>query len=241
MSTLAVEALRVHRGERLVVGDVSFTLERGETLVVVGPNGAGKTSLLEGLLGLVPAEGRVRYGNEVVHTLASRSSVFSYLPDGAEPAWEVSVSTLVAHAARYGGMERAEVTQLAERLGLAALTSARSGELSRGEKQRLQLFGALCSRRPVVVMDEPLATFDPMQLIEVLAVLRERASSGGSLLLTVHQLSDAEKIASRVLILDGGKALACGSMDTLRHEAGLPGASLEEIFLHLLQGARARA
>src|SRR5688572_19685052 len=105
MSALAVEGLRVHRGARQVVSDVSFTLERGDILVVVGPNGAGKTSLLEGLPGLVPAAGRVRFGAEVVHTLASRSAVFSYLPDGAEPPAEVNVSTLVAHAARYGGAD----------------------------------------------------------------------------------------------------------------------------------------
>ena len=69
-------------------------------------------------------------------------------------------------------------------------------------------------------------------------MLQDRAASGGSILLTVHQLSDAEKIASRVLILDGGKALACGSMDTLRDEAGLPGASLEQIFLNAVEESR---
>jgi ABC-2 type transport system ATP-binding protein len=87
----------------------------------------------------------------------------------------------------------------------------------------------------VVVLDEPLGTFDPLQLIGVLDLLRERAVAGISLLLSVHQMSDAEKIASRVLILHEGHVLASGTLEELRARAGAPGASLEALFLALLR------
>ena len=105
----------------------------------------------------------------------------------------------------------------------------------------MQLFAALCTNRPVIVLDEPLGTFDPLQLLGVLDLLRERAAAGTSLLLSVHQMSDAEKIASRVLILDAGRALACGSLAELRARAGVPDASLEAAFLALLRRAHAAA
>jgi ABC-2 type transport system ATP-binding protein len=104
------------------------------------------------------------------------------------------------------------------------------------------LHGALSTTRPIVVLDEPLGTFDPLQLVDVLALLRERAASGTTLLLSVHQMSDAEKIASRVLILDAGRMLAIGTLDELRVRADMPAsASLEDVFLSLLRGAHVAA
>src|SRR5207247_2088844 len=78
----------------------------------------------------------------------------------------------------------------------------RAGELAGGERRRVALFAALATGRPVLVLDVPLGVFDPLQLEDVLVVLRARARAGTALLLSVHQMSDAEKIASRVLVLD---------------------------------------
>jgi ABC-2 type transport system ATP-binding protein len=115
----------------------------------------------------------------------------------------------------------------------------RAGRLSRGEKRRVLLFTALCSSRPVIVLDEPLAAFDPLQLLDVLAVLRDRAAAGVTLLVSAHQMSDAEKIASRVLVLDAGTAIAYGSLAQLREQTGRTEGSLEDVVLELLR-ARVR-
>jgi ABC-2 type transport system ATP-binding protein len=232
---LAVENVSIHRGRRRVVDDVSFTLAPGEILVVVGANGAGKTSLLDGILGFLPlAGGRVSFDGAPLTTLPRRARVLSCMPDDAEPPAEVEVATLLAHARRFGAAPPALAETLETRLGLARLHRARAGELSRGEKRRVQLYTALSTSRPVVILDEPLGTFDPLQLIGVLALLRERAAAGASLLLSVHQMSDAEKIAHRVLILHGGRVLAQGTLDELRARTGE--ASLETAFLKLLRG-----
>jgi ABC-2 type transport system ATP-binding protein len=128
---------------------------------------------------------------------------------------------------------------LVRRLGLDALASARCATLSRGEARRVLLHAALCSTRPLCVMDEPLGTFDPLQLREIGALLREKAAQGTAVLLSVHQLADAQKVADRFVLLHDGRALAVGTLEALRTQVGLGQGSLEDVFLALLGGARA--
>jgi len=239
---LAVRGISVRRAGRTVLDQVSFTLDRGQIIAVIGANGAGKTTLLEAVVGSVrPDCGSVELGARALRSFAARARVFSFMPDNAEPPAEVRVPALIAYAARFGMVPMNRARQLAERMGLLMLGSARAGELSRGEKRRLLLFAALCTDRPVVVLDEPLGTFDPLQLLDVLEVLRECARAGAALLLSVHQLSDAEKIAERVLILDQGQMVAGGTLSELRASVGRPGASLEAVFLAILEQRHARS
>jgi ABC-2 type transport system ATP-binding protein len=102
------------------------------------------------------------------------------------------------------------------------------------------LFAALLSGKPFLLLDEPTGVFDPLQLLDVVALLRECARRGTGLVVTVHQMSDAEALASRVLVLDEGRALACDTLDALRARAGLTSdASLQQVFLALLRKRRA--
>lgn len=239
---LAVEHLTVDRAGRTVVHDVSFTMVPGDILTIVGPNGAGKSSLLEATLGLLRlASGRVTFGSRPLRDLEARARVFSYMPDEAEPPPEVRVETLVAHAERFGRPAQRLATDLIVLLGLQKLLGERVGKLSRGQKRRVLLFTALCTSRPVVVLDEPLAAFDPLQLLDLLPVLRNRAAAGIGLILTVHQMTDAEKIASRVLVLDVGRVVACGSLTDLRTQANRPDGSLEDVVVDLLRARDADA
>jgi len=233
---LLVDRITVDRGGRTVVDNVSVRLAPGDIVTVVGPNGAGKSSLLEAILGLLPpASGCVTFGGRPLRDLPARARVFSYMPDEAEPPREVRVETLVVHAEQFGKPPPSLAADLVAQLGLKLLLSERVGRLSRGQKRRVLLFLALCSSRPVVVLDEPLAAFDPLQLLDVLPVLRNRAAAGIGLLLSAHQMTDAEKIASRVLVLDAGVAIACGTLAELRSQTGRAGGSLEDVVLDLLR------
>ena len=221
---------------------VTFEVRAGEVLAVIGPNGAGKTTLLESIVGFQRIErGHVLYEGRPIDGLADRARVFSFMPDDADPPAELSVGAHITHALHFGQPPPGLARQIEQRLGLVALRRARCGELSRGERRRLALYSALCTSRPVAVLDEPLGTFDPLQLVGIVELLRERASAGLAVLLSIHQMSDAEKIADRVLLLDGGCVLAIGTMGELRQAAGLDNGSLEQLFLALLRQARTGA
>jgi len=233
---LRASGLTLKRAGRVVLRDASFDLHAGEVLAVIGPNGAGKTTLLETVAGLrIPDTGTVSAHGRVLAGLADFARVFSFLLDEAELPEEVTVSTLLAHAQKCSRAPADLAESLMNALDLAPLRSARGRELSRGERRRVALFSALCTTRPVVILDEPLGVFDPRQQLGILRLLKERAKAGTALLLSVHQMSDAEKLADRLLLLCDGQALACGTLDDLRTLASMPHASLEAVFLGLLE------
>ena len=234
---LQVDSLSVEVQARRLLDGVSFEGQRGEVVCVVGPNGAGKSTLLETLVGLrLPSTGVVSSAGRPLERFAEFSAMFAFLPDGGEPPPEATVETLVAHA--LGGACRSEdlIANLARAFGIANLLTQPAGVLSRGERQRVQLFCVLAQNKPIVVLDEPFGAFDPLQLQSVLKAVGEVAKAGATIVAAVHQLADAEKIADRVLILEGGRRLAWGSLEALRKETGLPEASLEQIFLARLAG-----
>jgi Cu-processing system ATP-binding protein len=226
------------RGRLRVIDDVTVQVAPGEIVAVIGPNGAGKTSLLEAVIGAIPlASGEVRVGSQTLRGLEERARCFHFLSGEAEPPAEVPVRTLLDHAAFAPGADRGLAAGLRDRLGLRDLGKVPAGALSRGERRRILLFAALVSAKPFLLLDEPTGVFDPLQLLDVVKLFRESATRGTGLVVTVHQMSDAEALASRVLLLDEGKALACDSLDNLRARAALPGgAPLQQVFLALLRG-----
>lgn len=233
-SALAIEAIAVRRAKRVVVSDVSLQVRPGEVVAVIGPNGAGKTSLLEAVVGLLPlSSGNIRYRGRSIRGFRERARTFAFVPDAAEPPPEVRVAAFIEFVRRNRAADICQ--ELLARLALAPLRAALVGELSRGEKRRLMLFDALSSDRPVVVLDEPLAVFDPLQMIAVVDLFRARASAGASFLMSIHQMADAEKVASRIVLLDAGQVIAAGSLADLRAQAGRPTAPLEDVFLEILR------
>ncbi len=235
-SLLDLSRVTALRARRKVLDGVSVSVAPGEILAVIGPNGAGKTSLLEAAIGALPlTSGEVRVGGHPLAGIRERARRLFYLAGEAEPPSEVPVGTLLAHALAAPGADRRLASALTDRLGLRQLQDAPAGALSRGERRRVLLFAALVSARPFLLLDEPTGVFDPLQLLDVIALLRESAGRGAGLMVTVHQMSDAEALASRILLLNEGRALACDTLDGLRRLAGLPGGSLQQVFLALLK------
>lgn len=240
--TVEARGVTLTRGGQRVLDGVSFDVRAGEVVAVIGPNGAGKTTLLECLVGLRrPDFGDVRSEGLGLRSLPDFARTFSYMPDDAPPPPEVDVATLVAHARRFGATTPARAEELIDRLALGPLLEARAGELSRGERRRVSLFCALAAERPALVLDEPFGAFDPLQLLDVLAVVRAHAGAGRAVIASVHQMADAEKIADRFLLLRGGGVVAFGARSELARLAGRSGGTLEELFLALLSGGAADA
>ena len=223
-----------HRfGNVAALSDVGFSVRRGEILGLVGPNGAGKTTLLEILSGLLPAERGSLCWEGIDLPPARRKQVMFYVPEGIVPYPMERAGRLLA---LFAGLFRREGDVLASTIAALRLThvlETRVGALSKGYRRRLLLALGLLAPQPLIVMDEPFDGLDLRQTREVIGLLRQAAATGRTLLLSIHQLSDAERTCDRFALLSGGTVRGEGSLEQLRSHAGVGEVGLEEVFLAL--------
>jgi ABC-type multidrug transport system ATPase subunit len=236
--TLEVRSVGVRAGARWIIEGVSFEARKGEVTAVIGPNGAGKTTLLEAIVGLRTLHGgSVRFEGASLGRFRDFARSFAFLPDAGVLPPEAIVRTPVEHATARSS-DRAALQRLREGLTIETLIAKPVGVLSRGEHQRVALYCTLALGRPVTVLDEPFSAFDPLQLRSVLAAVRDVAGTSTAIVTSIHQLVDAERIADRILLLADGRALVFGTPAALRERVGRPDASLEEVFVSLLEESR---
>jgi ABC-2 type transport system ATP-binding protein len=223
MAAIQCDDLVVRYGERTAVDGLTFTARSGQVLAILGPNGAGKTSTVETLEGYRrPASGTVRVlgldPGRQHRTLVPRIGVMLQR-GGIYPV--LGAGRALHLFARY--YEKPEdPNELLELVGLTAVAGTPWRRLSGGEQQRLSLALALVGRPEVVFLDEPTAGVDPqgrLAIREVIAGLKER---GVCVVLTTHELPEAERVADEVIILAGGRAVARGTVAELAAGGSAP-------------------
>jgi ABC-type multidrug transport system ATPase subunit len=218
---LRADAISVVRGGRTLLDAVSFSATPNEILGVIGPNGAGKTTLFEAIAGFTPLAGGT----------IERNAPLFYLPEAIRPWPERRVAWCLDFYASLFGRERDREAIDALRLGDVMPQRMRS--LSKGEARRVALALALGTPQPVLLLDEPFDGLDFRQTRAAMDLLRARAAAGRTLVLSIHQLTDAARVCDRFLLLDHGRAIAEGDLSALRARVSQPQASLEEVFLAL--------
>ncbi|MEV0592231.1 ABC transporter ATP-binding protein [Nonomuraea cavernae] len=225
---IQVGDLRMAYGPKEVLRGVGFAVAAGEVVVLLGPNGAGKTTTIEILEGFrVPSAGRVR--------------VLGVDPVSADERWRARIGVVLqswrdhgrwrvrellehlgAYYAPYSTPGRSRpfgVEELIEAVGLGEQVDQRVARLSGGQRRRLDVAIGIVGRPEVLFLDEPTAGFDPQarrdfhDLVHRLSDLDET-----TILLTTHDLDEAEKLADRILILAGGRIVADDSPDRLARE-----------------------
>lgn len=227
---LAIEVndLRMRYGEKDVLTGVTFEAHRGEVLALLGPNGAGKTTtieILEGfrmrssgnisVLGIDPAE-----GNEAWR--AKLGVVLQSWRDHAK--WKVR--ELLDHLSNYyvpystaTRKRPLDTDELIALVGLKDQEQQQIGSLSGGQRRRMDVAIGLVGNPEVLFLDEPTVGFDPKARREFHEVIHRLADlEDTTILLTTHDLDEAEKLADRIIVLAGGKIVANGSADELARE-----------------------
>src|SRR5436305_56113 len=189
--SLAVSNLSARRGARDILASVSFTAHPGQILGVIGPNGAGKTTLFECVAGLLP-----RTAGEV------RGAPLFYVPDAVRPWPEQTVRWTLALQARMFA------TTGDQQLLDENLLDWPVGTLSKGEAKRLGLALGLIVPRPVLLLDEPFDGLDLRQAGQAMEVLRQDAARGRTLVLSIHQLTDAARGCDRFVLSNDGRSAA---------------------------------
>jgi ABC-2 type transport system ATP-binding protein len=209
---IEAERLTKYYGATCAVDDVSFTVGRGEVAALLGPNGSGKSTVMRMLTGYFsPTAGRVRIGgvDPAERPAAARRRV-GYLPEQVSLYPELPVRRYLAFVAGVKGLAagpaRRAVEEALEACGLADVASKHAGKLSKGYRQRVGLAQALIGDPDVLVLDEPTVGLDPVQAVEMRALLRGLA--GRTVLLSTHILSEASALCTRIVILHRGRLVA---------------------------------
>jgi ABC-2 type transport system ATP-binding protein len=228
---IEVRDLRMRYGTADVLRGVDFTAERGEVVALLGPNGAGKTTTIEILEGFrMPSAGHVR--------------VLGVEPAGGDEAWRAKlgvvlqswrdharwkVRELIDHVGRYyrpygepGRTRPFDTDELIATVGLAEHAHKKISRLSGGQRRRLDVAIGIVGKPELLFLDEPTAGFDPHARREFHDLVHRLSDiEGMTILLTTHDLAEAEKLADRILVLAGGRIIADGSPDQLgRQVAG---------------------
>ena len=205
---LAFEAVSYEvRGARLLA-DVSFVLGAGPCSVILGPNGAGKSLVLRLCDGLLaPSAGRVRWlGPGAAHAARARALVFQ-----RPVLLRRSAAANVDYALRLRGVPAAEREQRIERVlgatGLLDFAARPARRLSGGEQQRLALARAWALEPEVLLLDEPAAALDPAASRALEEAIRAIRAEGTKIVMTTHDLAQAERMADEVLFLHRGRLL----------------------------------
>jgi len=212
---------------------ITFTARRGEILGLIGPNGAGKTTLLDIVAGLLPTDSGSVLWEESPLPALRRKHVMFYLPEAVTPYPARRSIDVLALFARLFGQADDRLAGAIDALALSPVLSTPVGALSKGYRRRLLLALGLLAPQPLIVIDEPFDGLDLKQTREVMGVLRRLCGIDRTLLLSIHQLSDAERLCDRFVLLSGGSVKGEGNLADLRARTGAEFAGLEEVFLAL--------
>jgi iron complex transport system ATP-binding protein len=218
MTVLKAEGLRVRLGAKHVLQGVSASFASGQVTAIIGPNGAGKSTLLTCLAGLRRADsGSVHFGDRALESFAPRVRArhVGFLPQIPEIAWAVDVRTLVSLGripfTGAGGLTAADTAAVSDALALTHTTDLADrivASLSGGERARVLLARALAGKPQWLLADEPLTGLDPGHQFDAAALFRRLALEGCGIVITLHDLSMALRIADRVIVLTEGRICA---------------------------------
>ena len=221
VAVVRVHELRKRYGDLEVVRGLSFSIRRGECFALLGPNGAGKTTTLRCCLGLIdPDGGTIDLVGQPVPKAAREARIrVGVVPqmDNLDPDFTVRENLVI-----YGRYFRLPASVLDERIprllefaGLAGKAATSIRTLSGGMKRRLTLARALINDPELLILDEPTTGLDPQARHLIWDGLRQLLKQGKTILLTTHFMDEAERLATRLAVIDHGTMIACDAPRTL--------------------------
>ena len=218
MNILEVHGISRRFGGLQALSDVSFSVPQGQIVGLIGPNGAGKTTFFSTLVGLIrPDKGSIRLDGESVvglkpHKVAHRGMTKTFQNVALFGESSVLDNVLTAGLLRHDvDAAREEALKCLDRVGLRAIAHQQAGLLSFPERARVELARALCTGPKVLLLDEVMAALNPVEMQEVMDLIRSLRDDGITLLVVEHHMRAIMTICDRVLVLNFGKLLADGT------------------------------
>ena len=244
--SIEVKNLNFSYGQRQVLFDVSFSMEKGEFLSILGPNGVGKSTLFRCILGLLPGyTGQVLIDGRDSRSFSVREAArhIAYIPQSSTPVFNYSAFDIVLMGRtsalgtfRAPGKEDLEKAHWAmDKIGISHLASRCFHRLSGGERQLVLIARALVQDAPVLMLDEPTANLDFGNQIRVLTQVRELSREGYTVIQTTHHPEQSYMFSDRILALQNGRILTEGPPSqvlTQENVAELYGIAVEVLSLY---------
>jgi energy-coupling factor transport system ATP-binding protein len=219
--------------EKVALADVSFTVEAGEFVGLIGHTGSGKSTLMQHLNGLLtPTSGRILMGGDDIHeskelTRAARFAVGLVFQYPEYQLFEETVYKDIAFGPKNMGLDKDEIDRrvrsAAKMVGLSEDNLDQSPfALSGGQKRRVALAGVFAMEPQVLILDEPMAGLDPKGREDIFACIRRyHEEHGTTILFVTHSMEDAAKMASRILVMDGGRLILDGTPEEVFRQSDL--------------------
>ena len=216
---ISISHLRKNFGDLVAVDDLSLTINQGEILGLLGPNGAGKTTTIRMLCALLESDrGEIQWNSS-----ADLSELIGFCPQENLYWPRLTCLEQLIFLGKMHGMLTETVQnraiELLNMLGLSSKADVFASKLSGGMQRRLNIALALIHDPPVLILDEPEAGLDPQSRILVRDLIRSLARQK-TVIITTHNMDEAERLSDRVAIIDHGKLLEVGSVDSLKEILG---------------------
>lgn len=237
-AAVVVEKLRVARGGRPVIPELTWTVPTGQIVGLLGPSGCGKTTLMRSVVGVqIVAGGTVTVlGQPAGHQTLRRR--VGYVTQDPSVYGDLTVTENLRYFAAVVGVRRrdmhAELSRVLHLVDLASHANARVDELSGGQRSRVSLGAALVGTPELLVLDEPTVGLDPVLRRDLWAIFRRLADTGTTILVSSHVMDEAGRCDRLLLMRDGG-VLADDTLDGLLSSTGTP--DIEAAFLALVDRA----
>lgn len=209
-------------GDFLAVENISFTVKDGEIVGLLGPNGAGKSTTMNAITGYIEqTDGEIIVnGYDTIKKAKKAKREIGYMPEGVPLYDDLSIKEFVTYMAELRKVNRKErkqkVEDIIKKVGLLDMKNKLIKNLSRGQKQRVSLAGALIGDPKILILDEPTVGLDPKQITEIRSLIKDLGKNH-TVILSSHILSEVSQICDRVVIINKGKLVAEDTPENLEN------------------------
>lgn len=210
-------------GSFVAVDDISFTINDGEIVGFLGPNGAGKSTTMNVMTGFIEqTKGEVIInGFDTLKKSKKAKEQIGYMPEGVPVYGDLTIKEFVTYMAELKKVKRDEkkqfVKEAIDKTGLSEIQNKLIKNLSRGQKQRVSLAGALVGNPKVLILDEPTVGLDPKQITEIRSLIKEIGKKH-TVFISSHILSEVSQICNKVVIINKGKIVAVDTPENLENK-----------------------
>lgn len=217
-TAISVDSISFAYGQTRAVRDISFDVARGEILGFLGPNGAGKSTTIKMLTGqLAPQAGSIRILGMPVRGHSSEVHArIGVCFEEKNLYLQMSAEENLRFFASLFGIKRPDIRGLLDRVELAGRAKDRVSSYSKGMRQRLMMARALINDPDVLILDEPTDGLDPVSSRAIRSIIEERAKAGTAVLLTTHDMNEADRLSDRVAFINEGTFHAVDTPENLK-------------------------